>query len=256
MQTLQDLANDKNDYAKILLLKIVRQALVIYWHYDIAKRSNSSHATSLLDTFNQAEAKLLGREISLACSDWNNDFWKLDKRENQGQFVGSEVNILYFPLVDFPEVLKVVLNYFTLISHYLKQRPFAVDFSEKGIKTPICFDHFKLVATQLKPGQLLLAKPKIMDNELMQLKSVELLKPTEEGIASGFFIQSTRREARNDLSKEKEALKEKGYPYEETYEEYIRFLKNNIEYMDFGYKLQITMANILNLFVPDPLKRS
>jgi hypothetical protein len=47
-------------------------------------------------------------------------------------------------------------------------------------------------------------------------------------------------------------FEEKGYPYENTYDEYIRFLKTNLKYMKFG-DFKIMMHLILDMFIPSSL---
>jgi hypothetical protein len=62
-------------------------------------------------------------------------------------------------------------------------------------------------------------------------------------------IQKQKRIYANDL----EGMKAQGYPYSDSYDEYIRFIKTNIEIMKFG-KFTINVSKLFDLFIPSPLK--
>lgn len=49
-----------------------------------------------------------------------------------------------------------------------------------------------------------------------------------------------------------EKMKQLGYPYENTFDEYVRFLQTNIGTMNIGNKFTIKMKDVLDLFIPYP----
>jgi len=62
-------------------------------------------------------------------------------------------------------------------------------------------------------------------------------------------IQRQKRMYANEL----EGMQAQGYPYSDSYDEYIRFIKTNLKDMKFG-KFTIRVSDLFDLFIPSPLK--
>jgi hypothetical protein len=66
--------------------------------------------------------------------------------------------------------------------------------------------------------------------------------------------------AKRDIARQKaeyasnlEGMKAQGYPYTDSYDEYIRFLQTNLKNMRFG-QFTLNVQRLFNLFIPTPLK--
>lgn len=65
-------------------------------------------------------------------------------------------------------------------------------------------------------------------------------------------LRDNHRNARNSEQDAIEEFKKHGFPYSESYQEYIRYLKNNFESMHVLRDLKITFNEIINIFIPYP----
>lgn len=243
---LTDLTDDQQDTGKILLLRVVLKAIEFYKEYQKNPRSDCNP----LDTFDHQGALYFTKNINSEAPE--HSYGYITGWDRTGEFDGNPASIFSSPLIDSPDIFIIVFNILCILELRKEERIFSTNFHDEVITAPICFKHFQMVAPKLQAGQYLLTTPFKNDSGKLDLKLKCLSYSLEEKIAQ--TTPTETRQLKLELANENRRMKLKGYPYEDTFSEYVRFLKNHIKIMKihtWGKKTQIPLEWIIDLFIPD-----
>jgi TraM recognition site of TraD and TraG len=86
-------------------------------------------------------------------------------------------------------------------------------------------------------------------------KDMTLYEKAQHSSYEKALYKEQSKERMIPLTVEHEQMKALGYPYTESYDEYLRFIKNNFIAMRFK-SFNITLANFLSILIPHPVDRA
>jgi hypothetical protein len=193
------------------------------------------------------------------------DVWdcKMPERDKEMiEIFDSPFSISIFDCRDF---LHFYFEFMRDVMFIVEPNRMGMNVKKKGACIPVSYEYFQkiIVGDQVGGWQLLdingkiktVKKPLVIETILQEdkiyKKGVDNITTAEhrENIAKRMDEIKWQKTA---IEIEREEMKERGYPYQDTHAEYVRFLKNNLQDMKFkDYKLQAQL--ILDMFIPSSL---
>jgi len=192
------------------------------------------------------------------------------------------------PLTMYPDFFLFLFDFLVVVLRKCDKSALMQPCTSGNLNFPVNYAYFQKIVVKMTPGEWSYLdeygrKRKIISGtKIDQLKEEDIRKPTdgyyvkhkymfnngESSIGDKYIFKSEAIDmhskwlarAKSDIQRQKEnyqneleGMKAQGYPYADSYEEYIRFLNTNLKNMKFG-RFTIIVKDLLNLFIPCPLK--
>jgi hypothetical protein len=120
---------------------------------------------------------------------------------------------------------------------------------------PVTWDYFKKIVVNRQSGEWKVLDPDGKVSTVIGARGVTELsyQQLQTMSAKDKAIARDRRDNEKiHFSSDIEKMKKKGFPYEDTFDEYVRFLKTNVGTMNIANKFTIKMKDIFDIFIPYP----
>lgn len=192
------------------------------------------------------------------------------------------------PIDTDPDFFIFLFRYLADVMHKTNASNMVKPCTDGNLDFPISYNYFKKIIVGMEVGEWKYLDRSgrsitvIEGHKIDSLTNNDLIKPTDGFYKKQtlFFKNGESREGKQYVSRSEaielhakwlakakdaiqhqkavyasatEGMKAQGYPYLDTYEEYIRFLRTNLKDMRFG-KFTLRVKDIFDFFIPTPLR--